>query len=50
MIIFIQFHTCVQKNDSGSSQQLYSSPLWVSHNRNSFRQARFPLEMEEKVK
>ena len=37
----------VQRNTSNSAD--YSSPLWVSRNRQSFRQARFPLRYLEKV-
>ena len=28
----------------------YQSPLWVSTYRNEFNQARFPLEVEERVR
>ena len=38
-----------QKNSSGSGGLTYSSPLWVSHQRQMFKQARFPLQTQEQV-
>lgn len=38
----------VQLNSSNGSAQEYSSPLWVSRNRQPFRQASFPLQSQER--
>lgn len=38
----------VQMSTSVSSSR-YSSPLWVSRNRQPFKQARFPLQTQERV-
>lgn len=39
----------VQISNAHSSVE-YSSPLWVSHNRRAFQQARFPLQnLDEEV-
>ena len=43
------FHIQKKSNNSSFSHQAYNSPLWVSHNRASFRQAKFPFESEENV-